>query len=193
MIRRNNFEQQHIRHEMFFNLSKIFFTFAFLLVGTLCAHAQFPDASSADGRKKEDYPDSIKETFAKQRIKSEEKEFNELIGRSEEAAKISSQIWDSYDANKKLTLDDGKKLDRLEKLIKKIRDDLGSENDNDNKEKPAESASLSYTEALKNISEMSSTLFDDLKKSGRFSISVSSIENSNKLLKLVRYVRANQN
>lgn len=175
-----------------FNLSKIICIFIFIFFGAICVHAQFPDASSADGSRKEDYPTGIKESFAKQRIKSEEKEFNELIGRSEEAAKISTEIWNAYDSNKKLNADDGKKLDRLEKLIKKIRDDLGSESDDD-KDKSAENVSLSYADVLKSLSETSATLFDDLKKSGRFSVSVSSIENSNKLLKLVRYVRANQN
>ncbi|MGI8469887.1 MAG: hypothetical protein ACR2N3_15710 [Pyrinomonadaceae bacterium] len=180
---------------MSIQISKILLTFVFLLLGTFYVHAQTPDASSADGRTgidKEDYPDGIKENFAKQRIKAEEKEFNEMLGRSEEAAKISDELCKSFETNKKLLPEDAKKMERLEKLVKKIRDELGSESDDDKDGSPNNSP-LSFTDALKNLQETSSGLFSELKKQGRFSISVAAVENSNALLKLVRFVRQNQN
>lgn len=174
---------------------RVLMVFLFVLTGVLYADAQFPDAGSPDGRSgasKEDYPDGIKETFAKQRIKAEEKKFDELLEQSEEAAALSSELQESFAANRKLMPEDVKKVERLEKLVKKIRDKLGSESDDD-KDKSANDAPLNFNDALKNLQETSNALCAELKKQGRFGISVAAVENSNTLLKLVRLVRQNQN
>lgn len=181
---------------MSLRVSKFLLVFAFVLFGFVCANAQFTDASSPDGRtsiSKEDLPDGIKETFAKQRIKAEEKDFNEMLERCEEAAKISGELYKSFEANQKLSPDDAKKMERLEKLVKKIRDELGSESDDEDKNSRSNNSSLSFTDALKTIQDESSGLSSELKKQGRFSISVTAVESSNTLLKLVRFVRQNQN
>ncbi|MGI9035273.1 MAG: hypothetical protein ACR2GD_04455 [Pyrinomonadaceae bacterium] len=178
---------------MFFQSSKILLTFVFILLGFFCVRAQMPDAASPDGRtgSKEDYPDGIKENFAKQRIKAEEKEFNEMLGRSDEAAKISDDVYKLVETNKKLLHEDAKKMERLEKRVKKIRDQLGSESADDDSNNS--SSPVSFDDALKNLRETSANLSAELKKQGRFSISVVAVESSNALLKLVRFVRQNPN
>lgn len=173
---------------MIFRVAKFLCVALFVLCGFFSASAQV-DASD---EKPQDYPLSIKESFAKQRIKSEEKDFNEMLDRSEEAAKISNELYKSYEINQKLTPDDAKKAERLEKLVKKIRDELGSENDGSN-DTPTDNSLPSFGGALKNISETSSNLFTELKKQGRFSISVGAVESSNTLLKLIRFVRQKPN
>lgn len=177
---------------MRFRFPKFLFLALFLTLGAICVDAQMVDASNSRPDAKEDYPTGIKETFAKQRIKAEEKEFDEMIDRSEEAAKISEEVYNSFSTNQKLLADDAKKMERLEKLVKKIRDELGSENADD-KDQTSNNSPLSFNDALKDIRETSSDLVSALKKQGRFSISVVAIENSNALLKLVRFVRQNQN
>lgn len=179
---------------MSLKVSRFLIILFFVLSGVLAAQAQLPDASSPDGRSqgKEDYPDKMKETFAKQRIKEEEKEFNEMLGRGEEAAKIGDEVYQSFESNQKLLPDDAKKMERMEKLVKKIRDELGS-GGGDDKDESSNNSPLSFNDALKNIRETSSGLFTALKKQGRFSISVVAIESSNTLLKLLRFVRQNQN
>ena len=174
---------------MSFRVLKYPLIFLFMMTSILTVRAQITDASSADGKPREDYPLGIQETFAKQRIKAQEKQFSEMLGRSEEAAQISDEIYKSFETNKKLLPDDAKKAERLEKLVKKIRDELGSEKNNDD---AADDSRFSYDDALKNIKDTSSQLFSELKKQGRFSISVAAVENSNMLLKLVRFVRQNQ-
>lgn len=179
-------------------LSNFFILLAVILAFSVGARAQSADASSASGRpEQEDYSDGIKETLAKQRIKTEEKQFAELIDRTEQAAAISEELNKSFETTRKFTSEDAKKLDRLEKIVKKIRQELGSvknggdpeANDDDAPpEKP-----LSVKNALGNMREDTSNLLAEIKKAGRFSISVAAIESSNSLLRLVRFLRSNQN
>jgi Na+/phosphate symporter len=179
---------------MSFQNLKILFLFVVLLASASAVNAQI-SAASASGRpddSKEDYPEGFKESFAKMRLKAAEKEFDEMVGRSEEAAKISDELYESYQEHQKLMPQDAKKVERLEKLIKKIRDDLGSESGDDKNNQSNESL-ISFGDALKNIRETSSDLFSELKKRGRFTVSVVAVESSNTLLKLVRFVRQKPN
>lgn len=178
---------------MLFRILKVLFVFIVFMSCALVANAQI-SANTASGRPddREEYPESFKESFAKMRLKEAEKEFNEMLGRSEEAAKLSDELYESYQHNQKLMPDDAKKVERLEKLVKKLRDDLGSESDED-KKNSSNNSLPSFGDALKDIREKSSDLFSELKKRGRFTVSVVAVESSNTLLKLVRFVRQKPN
>jgi ElaB/YqjD/DUF883 family membrane-anchored ribosome-binding protein len=151
---------------------------------TICAQY---DASTRDGRPKdEDLPKSIKENLAKGRIDKEKKDYEELVQRSEDALKLTEDLEKSFSSNNKLSSDDYKKLERLEKLVKKIRSDLGADED----EAKVEEKNLSTLEsAFKSLKENTIKLVDELKKSTRYSISVIAIESSNVLLKVVKFLR----
>lgn len=172
--------------------SKISLAFIFILVFSVLANAQAPDAATADGKNdstnKLDLPKGIKETLAKQRIEREEKEYQELVGRGEEAVQLSSDLNKSLEGSRNLSAEDLKKLDRLEKLIKKIRSDLGAKNDESDETRPEET---SLPATGKNLEEMTGDLLSEIKKIGRHTISVVAIESSNSLLKLVRFLRSN--
>lgn len=160
--------------------------------GALGVNAQFPDASSPDGRptRKEDMPKGIKETMLKNRIEIEKKEYEERIKRGEEAAKLSEEISKSFEQSQALSPEDVKKLARLEKLVKKIRDDLGGEDDEEvnSNNKPS-----SLMTALKSVQENATNLLSALKKTSRLTISAVAIETSNTVLKLVRFIRFYKN
>lgn len=165
------------------------------LIGAGGASAQptFPDASTPNGRSKpqEEMPKGIKETLFKKKLEQEKKEFAELLARGEEAAKISEEIKLSFDKNSDLTGEDRKKLDRLEKLVKKIRDDLGGEDDENEaveKERPKD-----LVNALIAVQENASNLLSALKKTSRLTISAVAIESSNAVLKLVKFIRFSRN
>lgn len=138
---------------------------------------------------KEDLPDGIKENLAKRRIKQDEADFQELVKRSEEAVQISEELNKSFENNQKLSSDDSKKLEKLEKVVKKIRNELGAEDDDkdNNDDKPT---TLSLT--LKNIKEKTTDLLAELKKTGRFAISVAAVESSNAIFRLVKILRFNK-
>ncbi|HEX9961876.1 MAG TPA: hypothetical protein VGB00_13155 [Pyrinomonadaceae bacterium] len=152
--------------------------------------AQFPDASTRDGRgRQEELPKLIKENMQKGRIEEEKKEYDERIKRGEEAAKLSEELSKSFEQNQTLSPEDVKKLARLEKLVKKIRDDLGGEDDNElEASKPS-----SLMTALKSVQENASSLLTALKKTTRLTISAVAIETSNTVLKLVRFIRFYKN
>jgi uncharacterized protein YlxW (UPF0749 family) len=174
----------------------ILFAFIFVCAAFLSVNAQGSDASTSSGRPSSnelDMPESFKENLAKQRIKNEEKEYQELVQRGEEAAKLGAEISKSWETSQKFSTEDEKKLDRLEKLVKKIRTELGAEGEVEGEEKnkiEIEKPST-FQKVIKNIQEDAANLLSEIKKIGRHSISVIAIESSNTLLKLVRFLRFN--
>ncbi len=172
------------------NFKFFHFIFAVFFVSTaiVCVNAQ-SDASTRNGRPNpsDELPKSIKETLAKSRIDREKKDYEELIKRGEEAAKLSQELEQSFTKNNQLTHEDQKKLDRLEKNLKKIRSELGGDSDEE-KENP-----LSVVNAFKALRSYTSTLVDELKKTTRYSISATAIETSNAVLKIVRFIRLGKN
>jgi seryl-tRNA synthetase len=174
-------------------LIPILFSLLILLGGATCAAAQeVPDASTRTGkpRPQEDLPKGIKENLLKRKLDQEKKEFDEMLKRGEEAAKLSEEINTSFEKNNALNSEDQKKLERLEKLVKKIRDGLGGEDDKEEnvKERPAD-----LVNALKSVHENAVTLLSALKKTTRLTISAAAIESSNAVLKLLRFIRFTRN
>ncbi len=165
---------------MFFNFPRLIFAVLLISAASICALAQFPDTEPS----KEDYPKTVKETLAKGRIDREKKDFQQLIERGEEAAKISGEISKSFAKYNKFSSDDQKKLDRLEKLVKKIRSELGGDDDDSVEDKPS-----SISAAVKTLQDTTGNLVNMIKKSTRYSVSVTAIESSNALLKIVRFIR----
>jgi seryl-tRNA synthetase len=171
---------------MFHKLFQLFFVFV-IISGTIALVNAQSDATNRSGTaEKEDFPKGIKESLAKQRIEREKKDFAELIQRSEEAVKIIDELDKSFTANNQFSSEDQKKLDRLEKVAKKIRDEISS-GDGEAEDKP-----LSILNALKALKSNTLTLVDELKKTSRYSISVIAVESSNALLKAVRFLRFNK-
>ena len=138
----------------------------------------------------EDRPKSIKESLEKMRIEQDKKDHQEMIDRGEEAVKLTTDLQKDFDTNGKLSNDDLVKLARVEKIIKKVRDELGGDDDED-QTAPAElrTGSTPLGGALGLLKSSADTLFDELKKSTRFTISAAAIVSSNAVLKLARILR----
>ena len=163
-----------------------------MLLFAVAAFSQI-DAATPSGRpqQKEDLPKNIQETMAKQRIEREKKEYEELLQRSEEAVKLSEELEKSFSNSNKVTNEDQKKLDRLEKLVKKIRTELGADDDGEPEQSEKEKAEKPSTlvSAFKTLQTNAAQLFSEIKKSTRYSVSVVAIQTSNALLKLVKFIR----
>lgn len=160
--------------------------FVFIVVFTVVVGAAAQSNADATGKsdaEKEDLPKNIKESLAKSRIESEKKDYDEMLKRGEEALKIGAELEKSFTQSKNLSQGDQKKLERLEKLVKKIRSELGGD-ETDDKE-----SLTSVENAVKTLQSKSVTLFDELKKATRHSISVAAIESSNALIKAVKFLR----
>ncbi len=180
--------------EMFFKFSRLIFVAVLLSLTVVCINAQIntPDASSANGKSndKEDYPKGIKESLAKSRIEREKKDYEELLQNGEEAVKLSESLEKTFVESNKLSAEDQKKLDRLEKLAKKIRRELGA---NDSDEPDSDEKPSSMLNAFKTLQSSTSKLVAELKKTTRYSVSVIAIQSSNAFLKVIKFIRFSKN
>ncbi len=171
-----------------FLIFRYFCLLSFFVLTSLCVQAQI-SAETRNGQpsEKEELPKSIKESLAKQRIEKEQEDYNEMIERGEEALKISEQLSVSYDKNKSFSKSDFEKLDRLEKLLKKIRKELGGDDgdsEDENENKPS-----NLGDAVTNLRKNTINLFDELQKTTRYSISAIAIQSSNTVLNIVKFMR----
>jgi hypothetical protein len=118
-------------------------------------------------------------------LKAEKKQYDENLARAREASQIATQLVEAYKARQVFGPDDNKKLERLEKLTRKIRNEAGgSETDAEVKDipKPMESA-------VKCTAELADDLRKLVEKTPRHVISASVIDQANKLLGLIQHLR----
>ena len=170
------------------------------LIGGVYSFAQTVDAKSSVILKPgeeddDDKPKSFKETMVKLRIEKEKKEYDEMLTRGETALKLSEELERAYAENGRLTSNEVAKLETVEKLVKKIRSELGGDDEGDDKEangsneNAAPEKRLSPADAIKSFRETTVRLFDELKKTTRFTVSAAAIQTSNAVLKLTRFLR----
>jgi SMC interacting uncharacterized protein involved in chromosome segregation len=118
-------------------------------------------------------------------IEREKEAFKDLVDRAKENAKLSAEVSSSFEQNKALTGDDLKKLERMEKLARKIRSGAGgSDDDEPLKDPPQDTAG-----AVKMLAEVSDDLLKKVEKTSRFVTSASVVKRSNELIELTRHVR----
>jgi hypothetical protein len=176
---------------------RIVFAFALVLVGGIYCSAQNienpnnrPSVLSRPDEKDEDKPKGLKESIEKLRIERDKKDYEQMLGRGEEAVKISEQLEKGFAENGRLSEKELGQLATVEKLITKIRSELGGNDDDDENELArAHNSKLSLGDAVKTLRNSSVALFDELKKMTRFSISAAAIQSSNAILKVVRFLR----
>lgn len=173
--------------------------FAILLWSSLAA-AQIPPAPqpsptppirSIDGTMKRDPDDTPLTTFeeelrAKRAIRLAEKEHEENLKRAREIAQIGKELNDSMKNKPVLDRDSLKKVERLEKLTKKVRGEAGGEDEE--VEIPDRPADLSST--LAQIAEASESLSKEVIDTPRQVVSASVIGKANVLLELIKMVRS---
>ena len=126
------------------------------------------------------------EILRRAQIKHEEESHKEMVERADETAQIGVEILDSYNKSKSLSRDDLKKLDRMEKLARKIRSNAGASDDEDGPEdQPGQ-----IGDAIKRLAEVSDTLKKNVQKTSRLVISAAVIKNSNELIGLIRRIKS---
>lgn len=172
-----------------------------LLTGTLIAQNADGTSSLFPGRDpREEQPKSIKEQLEKLRIEQEKKDHQAMLDRGETALKISEELEKRVNTTSQLDTKDREKLESLEKLLKKIRTELGGDDDSDSAP-DADAEAPDPTEAKPNdrpkdvvdgIKSLRSTtikLVDELKKTTRFTISAAAIQTTNAVLRITRILK----
>jgi hypothetical protein len=165
-------------------------TITFALAGLAFAQSadnRSPILSSTDDSNR---PKSFTETLEKLRIEKEKKEFNQMVARGEEALKISTELEDTFTRTGRLSEQELEKVETVEKLVKKIRGELGGDDDDKDQESagPAQKR-LSAGDAVRSLRATSAELFEQLKKTTRFTISAAAIQTSNAVLRIARFLR----
>lgn len=139
-------------------------------------------------RQREEDAKIVKEMLAKQQSEREKKEHEELLKRADSALELSDALEKAFEQGHQLSADD-KRLAELEKVVKKIRDDLGGDDDEEDEAKAAEERPRDVKDAFMALRRSTLKLVDEVKKTTRYSISVAAIRSSNNVLKLVRFLR----
>ena len=126
------------------------------------------------------------EIRAKRAIKMAEKDHEENVNRAKEVAEIAKDLQTCLKDKTTIDHDSEKKIERLEKLTKKIRNEAGGE-DEEVKivDRPADIAG-----ALKQIAESAESLSKTVQNTPRQVVSASVIGNANVLLELIKLLRA---
>ncbi|MFV0388824.1 MAG: hypothetical protein ACK5NT_08705 [Pyrinomonadaceae bacterium] len=162
------------------NPSLYFLPLILLLTFGASASAQVFD------EKEEPLPDSIREKMEELRIKEEKESFEKTLNKAKELAEVSKSLESSFAENKGLTKSDQGNLARVESLIKDVRSDLHVRGKAHNKKELPKDTKA----AIKYLSEHTSQLFDELEKSSRYSISVATVQATNSLLHVVKFLRS---
>ena len=137
---------------------------------------------------------TIEDMVTNQQISRRKKEHDEMLKQGEEALKISEELETSFDEKENLSGADLQKLQNLEKIVFKIRKELGGDDDDNKADETSadtneNSARRSLSAAFKFLRSSTVKLVEELKKSTRFSISVAAIQASNSVIKFARFLR----
>ena len=163
---------------------------ALLLWGGYLASGQRGSLPSQDGgnsnkSEKPEFGSHESEMRAKMILKDEKKKYDEHLERAREVSQLAAQLSDAYRNRQAFIGDDAKRLERLEKLSKRIRNEAGgSDTDPDVKDIPSDMA-----DAVKRMAEMAEDLRKLVEKTPRRVISTVVIDHANKLIGVIQYVR----
>jgi len=125
------------------------------------------------------------ELRAKRAIKLAEKEYEDNLNRAKEISQLVQAIKNDLKDRTALDREETKKLDRLEKLTKKIRGEAGGEDD----DVQISNAPADITSAVSQIADNAEQLSKDVQKTPRQVVSAAVIDRANVLLQLVKILR----
>ena len=142
-------------------------------------------ANSYERGREEEPTKGMLETRYRWQLREAEKDHREMLDRCETVARLSKDLYQSFQQNNTLTANDSAKLSEIEKLLKKLRKSMGGDDD----EAAEQNNPSSVGDALDKFAQIAAALNDELKESTRYEISASSIENTNEMLKLLAFIR----
>ena len=126
------------------------------------------------------------ELRVKRAIKLAEKDHQENLDRAKEICQIGKELHESLKDKSTLERDTLKKIERLEKLTKKIRGEAGGEDEEVTIVKPP----TDVPSAAAQIAEASENLSKNVQNTPRQVVSTAVIGNANVLLELIKRIRA---
>ena len=122
---------------------------------------------------------------AKRLIKIAEKEHQDNINRAREISQLGKQLQETLKTRGALDREDSKKLERIEKLTRKIRGEAGGGDD----EVKLENRPIDLTSTLTRVAEVTECLSKNVQNTPRQVVSAAVIDNANVLLELIKIMR----
>jgi sialic acid synthase SpsE len=119
-------------------------------------------------------------------IKSAEKDHKQNLERAREVSDLAQELAASFVKDNSLDREDIKKLEKLEKLAKRIRSEAGGSED----EVIIEKRPSDLVEAMNCIAKVSASLNEKVQETPRQVVSATIIDKANVLLELIRIVRS---
>ena len=121
----------------------------------------------------------------KRELKSAEKEYQENLARADEITELGKGLATSFKQKRLIDHEDWKKLDRLEKLTRKVRNQAGGDDGEVTLDKPP----TDLDSGLSRIVEVATAVSQKVRQTPRQVISASVIDEANVLLELIRRLR----
>ena len=169
---------------------------ALVFVFGAAAQAQSPpapsDPSTTKGKNDSDprFGTPQNEALSKAVLKEEKKRYEENLARAREVSELASQLCKAYEANKSFNADDNKRLERLQKLTKRIRNEAGgSDSESDAHIKDI---GVTMQETLKNLADIADELQKMVEKTPRNVISAGVIDQANRLIGVTQHLRGSR-
>ena len=167
----------------------------FLSVAVATGQVSSPKSSNqraipgADGKRNDDDQNPLttfeEEIRAKRMIKMAEKDHQENLDRAKEIQQIGKELKESLQGKSAIDRDNLKKIDRLEKLTKKVRGEAGGESEDLNIVNPPKD----LPDAACQIGEKSESLSKEVQNTPRQVVSATVITSANILLELIKIAR----
>ena len=150
---------------------------------------QLPGADDASPNPKPRRPGPLgspeEEMLRRAEIEREEESHKDMVVRADEAAHIGDELLASFKRNNTLTRDDLKRLERLEKLARKIRGGAGGSDDDEKLDDPPGQIESAVTR----LAKLAGDLKESVAKTSRLVTSAKVIERSNEMIELIRHIR----
>ena len=125
------------------------------------------------------------EMRAKRLIKIAEKEHQDNVNRAREISQLGKQLQETLKTRNVLDREDSKKLERIEKLTRKIRGEAGGGDD----EVKLENRPIDLASTLTRVAEVTESLSKNVQNTPRQVVSAAVIDNANVLLELIKMIR----
>lgn len=168
-------------------LASVLLLSAFAVSGQIAPGDSWPFPGES---RRDDDSRIVKEMLAKQKTEREKKEYEELLERGRTALRLSEELERSLTKKTVLSSKDKERLAEFEKVLGKIRKDLGGNDDGETNITDEKSAPpKDVREGVLYLKRSTEELLGQLKRSTRFSVSVAAIESSNTLIRLARFLR----
>jgi flagellar basal body-associated protein FliL len=126
------------------------------------------------------------ELLQRARIRHEEESHKELRERADEAAQLGLELRKTFESRQGFTREDLKKLERVEKLARRIRSGIGGSGD----DAQHENLPAGIEGAVAQLAALTDELNQAVKKTSRLVVSGAVIERSNRLIGLIRHMRS---